>query len=174
MATEVQDTTLILVLLTRKSCPHYSLPQNKAYRTLSLYLLSMRFPSSTVVTFSLLFFTSFSCTKIWTESKPYYYNHETFETLPNAMTPNPTPYHVYYEDGTKSPSICLRTVGKLTSQSAVIYEETLDGYTVKQNGNKYEYVDVNDKTGQYIYMGVAEDSKSQPSTLRKKCSNNAI
>ncbi len=69
----------------------------------------------------------------------------------HRMGPNPNPYQVTYEDGTKSPLIRLRIRGEETSPSHQVYEETLDGFTVKPTvEGKYVYLEVDDKTGDYI------------------------
>ena len=69
----------------------------------------------------------------------------------HKMTPNPNPYQVTYDDGTKSPFLRLKARGDIgESVSFQAYEETLDGFTVKQVNGKYVYLDVNDNTGEYI------------------------
>ena len=83
------------------------------------------------------------------------------------MTPNPQPYQVEYYDGTRSPKIRVRVKGALTSPSSIIYEETLEGYTVIQGtGEKYVYVDIDDKTGNFIETNLIAGIDN-PSKLRK-------
>ncbi len=85
-----------------------------------------------------------------------------------TLHPNPKPYQITYDDGTKSPWIQLKVRGGgPTSTMKVVYEETLDGYVVQpsqyktrrghiynNNNNtktgKYVYVDVNNSTGDWI------------------------
>lgn len=69
---------------------------------------------------------------------------------PHRMTPNPNPYQVTYDDGTKSPLLRLKTREQITSPSRQSYEETLDGFTVKQVNGKYVYLEVDDNTGEFI------------------------
>ena len=74
----------------------------------------------------------------------------------HPMPPNPEPYSVNYADGTKSPLIRIQMHGD-ESQGAEIYEETLDGFTVvppAKKGAKYEYLDVNEKTGDLVRTGL--------------------
>ena len=68
------------------------------------------------------------------------------------MTTNPKPYSVTYDDGTKSPLILLKSRGD-EEEYHMVWEETLDGYTVKpssKKGGKYIYVDVDKKSGELI------------------------
>ena len=62
------------------------------------------------------------------------------------MPPNPEPYQVSYSDGTKSPLIRIKVLGALVDSAAhLIYEETLDGYTVQppvKKGGKYTYLHI--------------------------------
>ena len=85
---------------------------------------------------------------------PHY--HESFDTedVVHPMGPNPNPYQVEYANGQKSPLIRLKIRGMLTSSSHQIYEETLEGFTVKYVNGTYIYYDVNEKTGEYIDTGV--------------------
>jgi M6 family metalloprotease-like protein len=75
----------------------------------------------------------------------------------HSMPPNPEPYTVAYSDGTESPLIYLRTRGRLTSD-VIIYEETVDGFTVKQVENKFDgkyvYVDFDEASGDMIDTGL--------------------
>ena len=67
----------------------------------------------------------------------------------HPMPPNPEPYHVTYDDGTVSPLLRLRARGDETDPSFLVYEETLDGFTVKpvaKAKGKYVYVDVDELT----------------------------
>ena len=50
----------------------------------------------------------------------------------HAMPPNPNPFQVTYEDGSLSPFLVVRMIGEETSPDHIIYEETLDGFTVRQ------------------------------------------
>lgn len=66
-------------------------------------------------------------------------------------SPNPIPYQVTYDDGTKSPQIKLKLRGDLHLQSHDIYEETEDGYTVTVGRNgRYVYVDFDEETGELV------------------------
>ncbi len=70
----------------------------------------------------------------------------------HTMSPNPEPYQVVYDDGTKSPLLQLRVEGDVSSSAPLIYEETLDGFTVKLNKRtrKYTYLNVDLATGDMI------------------------
>mmetsp|Transcript_7093 Transcript_7093/g.10808 ORF Transcript_7093/g.10808 Transcript_7093/m.10808 type:complete len:161 (-) Transcript_7093:1192-1674(-) len=70
--------------------------------------------------------------------------------ISHPMPPNPEPYQVTYDDGTKSPLLRLRIDGDETDLSKQIWEETLDGFTVAPSGGKYVYVEVNDDSGELI------------------------
>jgi len=74
----------------------------------------------------------------------------------HPMPPNPQPYQVTYDDGTKSPPIVLKARGEITSSSHEIYEETLDGFVVQlnMNSNMYTYLDVDPITGALIDTGL--------------------
>ena len=74
----------------------------------------------------------------------------------HPMPPNPQPYQVTYDDGTKSPPIVLKARGEITSSSHEIYEETLDGFVVQLNvnSNMYTYLDVDPITGALIDTGL--------------------
>ena len=85
------------------------------------------------------------------------------------MTPNPNPYEVEYEDGTKSPPITLKSNGGLFGGSHLIWEETVAGFTVTPSSRlgKYVYMDVNNGTGDLVEttMVVGVDNPGQ--ALRK-------
>lgn len=63
-------------------------------------------------------------------------------------TPNPVPYHITYDDNTQSPDLIVRVRRDLTPP--LVYEETVDGYTVTFDNDTtyYYYADVNDVTGE--------------------------
>jgi hypothetical protein len=71
---------------------------------------------------------------------------QSYEDTVHLMPPNPKPYIQKYDDGTESPLITLRVerqISPSSSSSSLIYEETLDGYTVEMGkDNKYVYVDI--------------------------------
>ncbi len=73
----------------------------------------------------------------------------TSSLLVHTMKASPTPYEIDYHDGSKSPLIRVHMSGEDVS-SPLIYEETLEGYTVgpstKWKG-KYSYLDVDLHTG---------------------------
>ena len=81
---------------------------------------------------------------------------ETFdsENELHFTPPNPNPYRVKYDDGSESPLLRIKVFGTLGQSS--IYEETLDGFTVKRidQQGKYMYVDVDEKSGDFISTGV--------------------
>ena len=66
-------------------------------------------------------------------------------------SPNPVPYQVTYDDGTKSPPIKLRLKGDLHLQTHEVFEETEDGYTVTVGRNgRYFYVDFDEEKGKLV------------------------
>ena len=71
------------------------------------------------------------------------------------MTPNPEPYQVNYNDGTKSPLLKIRSITSSLSDE-LVYEETLDGFAVKlnQSTKKYTYLKVDLTTGDIIDTGL--------------------
>ena len=81
------------------------------------------------------------------------------------MTPNPNPYEVEYEDGTKSPPITLKSNGGLFGGSHLIWEETDAGFTVTPSSSlgTYVYMDVDNDTGDLVEttMVVGVDNPSQ-------------
>ena len=77
-------------------------------------------------------------------------HHDSGALSLHTMTPNPNPYQITYEDGTKSPLIQLKVEGD--EFDGKVYEETLDGFTVTpiQGGKYYTYLDVDEKTGDTV------------------------
>ena len=90
------------------------------------------------------------------------YYHEALPDTSNdrfnrhSMPPNPKPYSILYDDGTKSPMIQLKVRGK--DPSPYIYEETVEGrFTVKppsKKGQKYQYLDLDKETGELVETGL--------------------
>ena len=74
-------------------------------------------------------------------------SHDDSTISLHIMPPNPNPYQITYEDGTKSPLIQLKVEGDEFDGN--IHEDTLDGFTVApiQGGKYYTYLDVDEKTG---------------------------
>ena len=96
-----------------------------------------------------------------------YHHKEKIEERIHMMSPNPLPYRVQYDNGIESPEIRLMIEGQMGSSSAVMYEETLDGYTVQLRDTMYEFVDVDDDTGEYIYTGLVAGMDDPDSKVRK-------
>ena len=83
-----------------------------------------------------------------------YDKHSPLQAHP--MPPVPKPYQVEYDDGTKSPMMRLKIRGD-EEEHHLIYEETLDGYTVgpsAKHGGKYTYLDVDMHTGELVDTGL--------------------
>ena len=75
----------------------------------------------------------------------------------HPMPPNPNPYQVTYKDGTESPMLRIKMRGEESDSSHIIWEETLDGFTVAPSskaGGKYEYLDLDEKDGSLIETGL--------------------
>jgi len=96
------------------------------------------------------FFKSFALSLIWgqTYSTPLTTNNvDRIET----MSPNPKPYQINYEDGSRSPPIYVKISGSIDSKSSMIWEETSDGFTVKPTSDgTYHYLDVDTTTGDLV------------------------
>lgn len=89
------------------------------------------------------------------DNESFYHTKARDDTHCHTMPPNPNPYQVTYPDGTKSPLIRIMVDGQLTSPSHNIYEETLDGFTVRTFGDDvYHYVEVDNATGEYVDTGL--------------------
>ena len=97
--------------------------------------------------FHTLIFASLTISSIVMSEK---YNSMDEVHIPHGMAPNPNSYQVTYDDGTKSPLIRLKSRGAIGQGTFQAYEETLDGFTVKQVNGKYIYLEVDDDTGEYI------------------------
>lgn len=108
---------------------------------------------------SLIALIVFACSVCGDARRPhakYYDDQDT--SIAHTMGPNPKPYRISYDDGTESPPILLRVKGEGSkSKPQMVYEETLDGYTVRpsklvgRNGSPYYvYVDVNATSGDLI------------------------
>ncbi len=81
--------------------------------------------------------------------------HPSASKALHTMTPNPEPYQVNYNDGTKSPLLKIRSITSSLSDE-LVYEETLDGFAVKlnQSTKKYTYLKVDLTTGDIIDTGL--------------------
>lgn len=88
----------------------------------------------------------------------------------HAMTPNPLPYTITYDDGTETPPIQLKMLGDVDESLSppISWEETLIGkntFTVKPSNGKYVYVDVDTRTGRLkdtsLVVGVDDPDRAR-------------